>query len=301
VTLAITALAYSSLAMIALSIAVAVYNFANNPPATPPELGHRGLKRKRALEENQLFRAVEPAVRMVAGWVSHLPIYKSRQRLDRMLVYSGNWLGLTADEVVALCILSGFGCVLLGIVAADLIGFGAILSVFFGALGATMPYTRLTNEVEERFKTINRSLPGAIDLAALCMGAGLDFPGAMRQIVNKSHNKRDPIVEEVSRILQELDLGRTRKQALESFADRCPTEPVTDFVGAIVQAEEKGNPLAEVLRIQASMLRMRRSIMAEEAASRAGVLMIAPLVLMFGAIMMLLLGPFIIKMSNSGF
>ena len=75
---------------------------------------------------------------------------------------------------------------------------------------------------------------------------------------------------------------------------------VSPVVGAVVQAEEKGNPLGEVLRIQASMLRMRRSVMAEEAAAKAAVMLIGPLMLIFGAIMLCLMGPFVISTAQSG-
>jgi tight adherence protein C len=129
------------------------------------------------------------------------------------------------------------------------------------------------------------------------MSAGLDFPGALRQVTEKTADKGDALYEELTRILQELELGRTRKQALLSFAERAPTESVRDFVSAVVQAEEKGNPLAEVLQIQATMLRMRRSIAAEESAARAGVLMMGPLMLIFCTIMMIILGPFAVNIA----
>src|SRR5690606_11854976 len=100
-----------------------------------------------------------------------------------------------------------------------------------------------------------------IDLAAMCLAAGLDFPGSVRQIVLKTPAKNAPLREEFANILQELELGRTRRQALENFADRVPHEAVHDFVGSVVQSEEKGNPLAETLTIQATMLRMRRTVL----------------------------------------
>jgi len=74
-----------------------------------------------------------------------------------------------------------------------------------------------------------------------------------------------------------------------------PTEAVREFVGAVVQAEEKGTPLAEVLRIQANILRMRRSVLAEEAASRAGVMMMIPLIMLLGSILVILLGSMMLK------
>ena len=92
---------------------------------------------------------------------------------------------------------------------------------------------------------MNRRLPYAIDLLALGMGAGLDFPGAVRQVVEKSGAPDDPLVEEFTLILQGLNLGRTRRQALEDFAERVPSDAVKEFVGAVVQAELRGNPVAE--------------------------------------------------------
>ncbi len=297
----LTAIGYGGLGCVAFAFALVTWAVARNPAAVPPKLGHRGLKRKRALDKGGLFPLVEPLVRFLAGLSAHFPITKLRHRIEEDLVHAGSWLGLTADEFLAMSFLSSVFFFVLGIVAAEVVHLGFGLAVFFAGLGIFLPRTRLSGEVADRFKAVNRQLPGAIDLAALCMGAGLDFPGALHQVVDKSPDKEDPLIEELARILQELDLGRTRRQALEHFADRVPTEAVRDFTGTVIQAEEKGNPLAEVLRIQAGMLRMRRSVMAEEAAARAGVLMMAPLMLIFCAIIIMLLGPFVINGMRSGF
>jgi len=300
-TPSLSVLGYGALGLLGLAVALIVYVFARNPPVTPPRTGARGLKRSRALTGEGSFKTIEPLMRLVASWIAPLRMPKLRRRIDRQLVHAGDWLGLSADEFLALVVLSFVFFFGLGLVFCELMELSPVFSFFFGGLGAMLPYTRVTGEMQDRFKAINRGLPTAIDLAALCMGAGLDFPGALRQIVDKAAAKDDPLTEEIERILQELDLGRTRRQALENFADRVPTDAVKDFVGAVVQAEEKGNPLAEVLRIQAGMLRMRRSVMAEESAARAAVLMMLPLMLIFSAIVLILLGPFIINRMQSGF
>jgi tight adherence protein C len=292
---------YTGAGMLGLSVFTVVYVLAKSSPTLSPTKGARGLKRARALDEGGSFATIEPLMRLVASWVAPFPLPKLRKEIDRQLVLAGDWLGLTANEFIALSILSSVLFLAIGLVGGHFMELSPLFSVFFLGVGAMLPYLRMTGETQDRFKAINRGLPTQIDLASLCMGAGLDFPGALRQIVDKAVDKRDPLVEEVQRILQELDLGRTRKQALENFAERCPTDAVRDFVGAVVQAEEKGNPLAEVLRIQARMLRMRRSIMAEESAARAAVLMMGPLMLIFCAIILILLGPFIINGMNSGF
>lgn len=291
---------WASVAMIVSGVALGIFTLARNPPVDTPRLGVRGLKRAQALAEGGSFSSVEPLMRMVAGWAAHLPLGDRRRRIDELLKHAGGWLGLTANEFVALSFLGFVGFTVMGLVAVTLAELPSVMVFFFAGLGGILPYMRATGEVQRRFKEVNRALPGSIDLASLCMGAGLDFPGSLRQIVDKA-GRRDSLVEELGFILQELELGRTRRQALENFADRVPTEAVRDFVGTVIQSEEKGNPLAEVLRIQANMLRMRRSVMAEEAAARAAVLMMGPLMLIFGAIILVLLGPFIVNSMQSGF
>lgn len=288
-------LGYLGMAVIAGSLAATVFILARNPATITPKLGTRGLKRDLALQAGGIFAAIEPAVRMVAGWVAHLPIADTRVKIEKQLLHSGEWLGLSPDEYVALLVVSGAGGMIGGTVMVTILELPPGFVLFFTALGVVVPHMKMTGEIARRFKQVNRGLPTSIDLASLCMGAGLDFPGALRQIVEKAGRKDDALIEELKRILQELELGRTRRQALENFAERCPTDAVRDFVGAVTQAEEKGNPLAEVLRIQAQMLRMRRSVMAEEAAARAAVMMMLPLMLIFCAIILVLLGPFVVN------
>lgn len=293
--------AYAGCSLVALGIFLAVYQLAASRSTEAPVRGARGLRRAQALEAEDSFSTIEPLMRLVAGWMAPLPLPKLRRTIDTHLALAGDWLGLTANEFLALSFLSALLFMAIGLVASPMIDLSPSFSIFFLGVGAFLPYLRVTGETADRFKAINRALPISIDLASLCMGAGLDFPGALRQIVEKATDRRDPLVEEVGRILQELELGRTRRQALESFGERCPTDAVRDFVGSVIQAEEKGNPLAEVLRIQAQMLRMRRSVMAEENAAKAAVMMMGPLMLIFCAIIIILLGPFLLQGMNSGF
>jgi tight adherence protein C len=170
--------------------------------------------------------------------------------------------------------------------------------VIVGPLGAALPYLTISGEAQRRLKQVNRGLPYVIDLMALAMSAGQDFPGAVRQVVEKSSDPNDALVEEFTRILQELQLGRTRKQSLLGFAQRAPIESVQEFVSAVVQAEDRGNPVADVLQIQAAVSRLRRSVKAEEAAAKAGVAMVAPLFLLFFCIMLLVMAPMILQLAK---
>lgn len=298
VTPATQLLMFMAFGLLTMGFGLFVYQLALSPADLQPDVGVKGLKRKAALEEGGLFASVEPFMRWLARRIAPLPLDDTRERINTELRHAGEYLGLTADEYLALCVLGSVGMLAAGVVIDALANIGGIFILMFVGFGAILPHMQVSGEIERRFKQVNRGLPHAIDLVALTMSAGLDFPGALRQVTDKTADKTDALYEELLRILQELEIGRTRKQALLAFADRAPTEAVRDFVSAVVQAEEKGNPLAEVLQIQATMLRMRRSVAAEESAARAGVLMMGPLMLIFCTIMLIILGPFAVNIAS---
>ena len=293
-------LGYAASVLINLGLGALIYMLASSPATDRPHLGIAGLKRRRAMEDNPSFARIEPLMRHMAGWFAPLPLRGLRARVQQSISWSGDWLGLTPNELFALAVLSALGMEMAAVFFVFFADMPSMLMFGFPLLGAYMPWMQVNAKKNERFREIGRDLPGAIDLAALCIGAGLDFPNAVKLIVNRSTN-RTALIEELERILQELELGRTRRKALESFAERVPSEAVRDFVGTVVQAEEKGTPLGEILSIQATMLRGRRSVRAEELAAKAGLMMVGPLMLMFACIILLLMGPFVIQWTNSGF
>ena len=289
---------FSSVGLMVFGLALFIYQLALSPADEQPDVGVKGLKRAAVMEEGGLFTVIEPFMRWLARRIASLPIQDTRDKINKEIREAGEYLGLTADEYLALCVISAFSMLGVGLLIDALSDIGGIFVVMFLGFGTILPHMQVSGEIERRFKQVNRGLPHTIDLVALTMSAGLDFPGALRQVTEKTADRADAIYEEMVRILQELELGRTRKQALLAFADRCPTEAVKDFVSAVVQAEEKGNPLAEVLQIQATMLRMRRSVAAEESAARAGVMMMGPLMLIFATIMLIILGPFAVNIAS---
>jgi len=287
--------------IVAVTIALFAFTYAlaSAPSRVASRLGMRGLKRRRAIEDGAGWAQLEPVVRWLGVRVSGLIGDETYARLDAQIALAGDYLGLTAEEYVSLSIVSSILSAAAGGLAALALGNNVALFALIGlALGAALPYLQISGEGQRRLKEINRGLPYVIDLMALGMSAGLDFPGAVRQVVEKSSNPEDPLIEEMTRILQELSLGRTRKQALTDFAKRVPSPAVTEFVSALVQAEDRGNPVADVLQIQAGVSRMRRTVNAEEAAAKAGVKMVGPLFLLFACIMLLVMGPMILKLAQ---
>ena len=280
-----------------VAVALATYALASAPTRVASRLGMRGLKRRRAIENNSMWAQIEPLVRWLGVRVSGIIGDDLRNSLDRQLGLAGDWLGLTPEEYISLSIVSFFGGLFFGAIFGVLTGLGTLLIVICGPLFASFPYLLISGEAQRRLKEVNRGLPFVVDLMALAMSAGLDFPGAIRQVVEKASDANDALVEEFTRVLQELQLGRTRKQTLIDFMNRVPSDQVTEFVNAVIQAEERGNPVADVLQIQAGIARMRRSVRAEELAAKAGVAMVGPLFLLFGCIMLLVVAPMILKLA----
>lgn len=289
-----------SLASIGLGTFTTIFVVGAQPLPALPRLGRRGLKRRQALEASAL-RYVDSLVRLLSARIENLPIPKMRKHIALQIRLAGDLWGLNANEFLALCCITGVGSIPIAFfLATQIPDYAPHIFIFIVIACAYLPYSKLTEQYRLREKAIHRVLPGAVELLSLCMGAGLDFPGAMRQIVSTAADRREPLYEEFSRILQELELGRTRKQALLGFADRVPSDIVKDFVSAVVQAEEKGNPLAKVLRVQAQLQRARRSSLIEEQAGKAAVKMTLPSVLLIMAVLIAVVGPIVLDGALTG-
>ena len=290
------------LALVALAlfgaIFLAAYAVTSASAAPANYLGIRGLKRARALHESLIWGQFEPLVRWLGTRISPLLPEAWRARMNRQIVLAGDHWGLQPEEYVALSVLSCVACGSLGSLYGWLLERGPLYAVVGALVGAMLPYLQMASIEQERRKRVQNGLPHVIDLLSLGLSAGLDFPGSLRQLVDKTSRPDDPLIEELGFILQELQVGKTRKQALLQFAERVPGETVREFVGSIVQAEERGNPLDRVLQIQAEVSRQRRSVRAEEAAAKAGVKILAPMLLVFSAVLLLIVAPMVLQLSS---
>lgn len=294
------ALRAAVLACATLSAALVAYVLAAVPLRSPPRLGALGAQRHRALARSPTLRALAPLTSLLAAWVAEARraapgfaqpgLRRLHARQQDRLTQAGYYLGLTADEYSALCLLGGgLGTALAAVLAAS--GIGSAWPWLLPPIGFAAFVFRVNEARGQRHKQIRRGLPDAIDRAAMCMAGGLDFPGALRVLV--LHGAADDAVrEELAQLVASFELGHTRRQALEELERRAPIDCVRTFTRALIQAEEKGSPIAEALRAQARQSRMLRSIQAEESAARAAALLMLPLVLLMGCIFVLLMGPF---------
>ena len=138
----------------------------------------------------------------------------------------------------------------------------------------------------------------ALDLIALSMGAGATFTEAVRTVVREQTDA--PFHVELRTMLAEMDLGTVRSKALVNMADRVPLDTLRSIVGAVVQAEELGTPLGQVLHDQATLLRDQRSVRAENAAAAASVRILLPCMLLVLAVLLTVFSPIILKMLHGG-
>ncbi len=169
---------------------------------------------------------------------------------------------------------------------------GAVMAV--GLIGITMLYLRrrLAMQAHYRLFQIKKKLPFLLDLLTLLMEAGATFLHALRDAVDEFRDQ--PVGVEFGRVLAEISMGKSRATSLESLRDRLSDDEITSIIGSIIQGEQLGTPLATVFRTQADVLRIKRTQRAETLAGEAGVKMLLPGILVMGATVIVILGPFVI-------
>lgn len=194
-------------------------------------------------------------------------------------------------------LLTAGGTGLLGVLGFALVvamgsGFGAqelLMVTALAAAGAALPYLWLNSRVRARQGAIIRSLPDAFDLITTSVEAGLGLDAALTRVAEKVTG---PFALELHQTLREIGLGRMRRDALFDLGERTGVADLISFVNAVIQAEQMGTSIGQVLRVQADQMRVRRRQRAEEQAHQAPVKMVFPLVLcIFPTLFIVILGP----------
>jgi tight adherence protein C len=164
-----------------------------------------------------------------------------------------------------------------------------LISAGLSLFGFFLPDLWLKSRVDKRQKEIRRALPDALDLLTICVEAGLGLDAAIDRVQEKWDNELSLIF---ARVLREMQLGKLRREALRDMAARVGIPEITSFVAAIIQSEQLGVSMANVLRIQADAMRVKRRQLAEEEAQKAPIKMLFPMAfLIFPSLMIVLLGP----------
>jgi tight adherence protein C len=233
-------------------------------------------------------RVIAPTFGVTARIARRLSPAGVAAALQRRLDLAGNPGTWTVERVLSL---KGFG-LLLGAVFGFALGSGPLvllLAVGGGALGFFLPDLLVYNLGLKRQEDIKSTLPDSMDLLTISVEAGLGFDAALSQV---ARNTEGPLAGEFFRVLQEMQIGKSRGEAFRSMAERTSVAELRAFVSALVQADQFGIPIANVLREQSKELRVKRRQRAEEKAQKVPVKIMVPLVLnIFPVIFIIVLGP----------
>ena len=202
-----------------------------------------------------------------------------------------DWMGVKIlVAIVAAIALFFLGLLMGGVPLGFIFGVGGL------AVGFILPEFWLGSRIRKRGLEMILQLPDALDLLTISVEAGLGFDAALAKVVEKMEG---PLITEFRQALAEIRMGRTRREALRDVVSRADAQPVANFIGAIIQAEQLGVPIAKVLQIQSQQLRIERRQRAEEAAAKAPVKMLFPMVgCIFPTIFIVILGPAIVTVMG---
>jgi tight adherence protein C len=179
--------------------------------------------------------------------------------------------------------------------------FSIMKQPFFGIIFLTFLYLYpkiwLKGIVRRRHLEIQKALPNVLDLLTLSVEAGKDFLTSLRDIL--ARRRRDALGEELERTFREIQLGKQRRVALKELSRRVQQPDLSNVLNSIVQADELGVSIGQILRIQGDQLRGKRFNRAEKLANEAPVKILFPLVLfILPSVIIILMGPLILKSFN---
>ncbi len=222
----------------------------------------------------------------------------STKRLERNLDRAGNparWSlqRILAFKSIAMVMVGAFGLLIGGSH-----GVGAVFFVIIGATaGFTVPNMLVYNTGVKRQEKIQKSLPDAMDMMTVCVEAGLGFDAALTQV---ARNTKGPLAHEFARVLQEMQFGMSRVDALKALAGRSTVVELRGLVAALVQASALGIPVAAVMREQAVDMRLKRRQRAEEKAQKVTVKILFPLIFcLLPALFVIVMGPGVLSIMKS--
>jgi tight adherence protein C len=215
------------------------------------------------------------------------------ERHHHQLLRAGLSTSIRAEEFLAVNLLAAVGSVLLAFAWVGAIQPGGRLGVlgilFLGVVGTTAPRAWLTRRVTERQEAIFKDLPDALDLMVIAMEAGVSFDGAIQVV---AEHLDGPLGNELLRTLTEMELGLSRREALQNLKKRTEVPELNHVIISLLQADSLGMPVGRVLRAQASEMRLKRKQWAREKAGKLPIKILFPLVLfIFPPVMVVIMGP----------
>jgi tight adherence protein C len=223
------------------------------------------------------------------------------ERIRVKLDIAGNPVGWTVERVQAGKVIGAIALFMISLAFTTILGMGLTIKILV-VVGATVvgwlgPNLYLYQKTYDRSNRMRRDLPDAIDLMTISVESGLAFDAAVQQV---ARNTDGPLADEFSRVLREMQIGKGRAEALRSLADRTNVDDLKSFVTAMVQADSFGIPIAAVLRIQSSEMRVKRRQLAEEKAQKVPVKITVPLIFcILPCLFIAVMGPAVIHIMDN--
>src|SRR3954447_6890886 len=252
-------------------------------------------------DESFYDRIMAPFQQKASRLAKRLSGADAPERIRLKLDIAGNPLGWTVERVQAGKVLGAIAMFMLSVAFTTVLGFGfsARVMIIIGAtvVGWLGPNLYLYQKTYDRSNRMRRDLPDAIDLMTISVESGLAFDAAVQQVAK---NTEGPLADEFSRVLREMQIGKGRAEALRSLADRTNVDDLKGFVTSMVQADSFGIPIANVLRIQSSEMRVKRRQLAEEKAQKVPVKITVPLIFcILPCLFIAVMGPAVIHIMDS--
>ena len=246
-------------------------------------------------------RMIQPAYRNLGTALGNLTPREIRQSIEKKISYAGNPGNMNFNSVISLqALLAVLFVFLAGVVVrfAGLAGQRAVFLLILALLsGAMLPVSMLNSRAAKRQKEIQKDLPDTLDLLLVSVEAGLGFDMALKRVTEQTPGV---LSKEITRALEEMRLGKTREEALRGIVKRTGVPDLSSFISAVIQSEQLGSNIANTLRIQAGSMRQKRRQRAEEAAMKAPIKMLFPLVFfIFPTLFVVLLGPAFIRIMQT--
>jgi tight adherence protein C len=265
------------------------------------QLGTMQARNLEELELQQPFieRTIRPLALRLSNAVARITSRSFAESTERRLALAGNpgdlrvadWLGIKAVAAIVGAIVFFVLFVVLGLLGLPP-AIGLVMTLVGLLFGYTLPEFWLGNRIRARQRAILLQIPDALDLLTISVRAGLGFDAALGKVVEKM---KGPLIDEFRRALAEVRVGKARRDALRDIIPRTEVQALTNFIGAIIQAEQLGVSISKVLQVQSEQLRIERRQRAEEMAAKAPIKMLFPLVgCIFPSLFIVILGPALI-------
>ncbi len=256
---------------------------------------------RRELEQPFVERVLGPLSRRMLGLGKRLTPHDTAQRLRATLDRAGNPRGWDVDRVVGLKMVGFIAFLAISILLGMLWGLSTPMKLVVGVGAAVFGYYApnlwLYNAGGKREELMRKEMADSLDLLTISVEAGLGFDAALSRVAK---NSEGPLAEEFSRVLQEMQLGMGRSEALRAMGERSKLEEIRGFATAMVQADAFGIPIGQVLRVQSSEMRVKRRQRAEEKAQQVPVKILFPLIFfILPTLFIIVIGPAVPNMITA--